>query len=401
MGGRAVKDRVRVGLIGAGFVGEIHARSYLRSRDLGVEVVAVAAVPKAQAEELAKKLGAEMATDDYREVLARKDIDLVDICVPNNLHAKFAIEAAEAGKHIACEKPLTGYFGEPGQEGSVAATPKRRMLEVAMESADRIVEAAQRNGVMLAYSENWLYSPAVQKALRLMLAAGGTIMEMRAQEAHSGSHATYAKVWKYAGGGALVRLGPHPIGVAMYLKAQEGIARSGKPITVKSVMAEVGDLTKIESFQKENKKWLVNDWQDVDNWASLIMTFTDGSRALISASDVVLGGMEDNLEINMSNARVNCNFTRSNVVEAYAPDPSIFANEYITEKLETKGGWSYPSIDEEWLLGYPQEGRDFVESVLYGREPVSSGKLGRDVVEVLYAAYVSAEEGRRVDFPTR
>jgi predicted dehydrogenase len=394
-----LRDPVRVGLIGAGFVGEIHARSYLRNRDLGVEITAVAAVPKDQAGVLARKVGADLCTDDYREILDCKEIDLVDICVPNHLHKKFAIEAAQAGKHVVCEKPLTGYFGEPGRESSAGASPKRRMLEEAVKSADEMVEAARHNGVMLGYAENWLYSPAVQKAKNLAVASGGTIMEMRAQEAHSGSHATYAKTWQYAGGGSVVRLGCHPIGVSMYMKAEEGLARDGKPITVQSVTAEVGNLAAVESFRREEKKWLVDDWQDVENWAAIILTFSDGTRAIISASDVVLGGMEDNLEMCLSNARILCNLTRSNACQAFAPDPAIFAREYIAEKLETKAGWSFPSIDEEYLLGYPQEARDFIEAVRFDRQPLITGKLGRDVVEILYCAYLSAEEGRRVELP--
>jgi predicted dehydrogenase len=66
------------------------------------------------------------------------------------------------------------------------------------------------------------------------------------------------------------------------------------------------------------------------------------------------------------------------------------------EKLETNAGWSNPSIDEDWLLGYHHELRDFVEAVQDDREPLATGQLGRDVVEVIYAAYLSAEEGKSV-----
>jgi predicted dehydrogenase len=85
------------------------------------------------------------------------------------------------------------------------------------------------------------------------------------------------------------------------------------------------------------------------------------------------------------------------MVMAYAPNAEVFADEYIMEKVGTKAGWSYPSVDEEWLLGYPQEIRDFVEAVAYDRDPLADAALGRDVVEVIYSAYVSAEEGRRID----
>lgn len=389
-------QRVRVGLIGAGFVGHIHARAYRRITDLDVDIAAVAAVPLAQAEELAREYGIRDVYDDYRRILDRDDINLVDLSVPNHLHEPFAVEAAQAGKHIICEKPLTGYFGGPGAAEPVGATPKHLMLKEALASADRMIAAAERYGVKLMYAENWLYCPAVQKALRLARASGGTILEIRAQECHSGSHASYAKAWKFAGGGSLVRLAPHPIGCALYFKREEGLRREGKPIEVVSVTAEAGDLSKIPSFQAEPHKWLVADWQDVENWCTLILTFTDGSRALIQASDIVLGGMEDTLQIMLSNARIDCNMTHSGMVMAFAPTEEVFADEYIMEKLSTKAGWSYPSVDEEWLLGYPQEIRDFVEAVAFDREPLADAHLGREVVKVIYAAYQSAEEGRRI-----
>jgi predicted dehydrogenase len=75
----------------------------------------------------------------------------------------------------------------------------------------------------------------------------------------------------------------------------------------------------------------------------------------------------------------------------------VFGDEYIMEKLSTKAGWSYPSFDEDYMLGYPQEMRDVAESVAYGRPARSTGALGLEVVRVVYAAYRSAEEGRRIE----
>ncbi len=390
-------EKVRVGMIGAGFVGNIHARAYKRITDLDVDIAAVAAVPLAQAQELGTRYDVADVYDDYRRILDRKDINLIDLCVPNHLHERFTIEAAHAGKHIICEKPFTGYFGGPGAATPVGATRKDVMLTEALKSTDRMIAAAQQCHVKLMYAENWLYCPAVQKALHLAAASKGTILEIRAEESHSGSHATYAKTWEQAGGGALVRLAPHPIGTAIYLKEQEGLRRDGKPIRVASVTAEAGDLSKMPSFQAEKSGWLVGDWEDVENWCTVIMTFADGARALIQASDIVLGGMRDILQVMLSNAHIDCDMGHSGMVKAYAPTDSIFGDEYIMEKISTKAGWSYPSIDEEWLLGYPQEIRDFVESVAFDRTPLSGAELGRQVVEVMYAAYLSAEEGRRVN----
>ncbi len=106
--------------------------------------------------------------------------------------------------------------------------------------------------------------------------------------------------------------------------------------------------------------------------------------------------MRDNLDIIMSNGRVACDMTHSGMIRAYAPDPAIFGEEYIQEKLETTAGWSYPSVGEEWMLGYPQELRDFAEAILDDRPALSEASLARDVVRVIYAAYLSAATGQRV-----
>jgi predicted dehydrogenase len=270
------------------------------------------------------------------------------------------------------------------------------MLAEAVRSAEAMVAAAEQHGVWLMYAENWLYSPPVRRVMRLAQASKGTILEIRAQECHSGSHASYAKEWRTAGGGALVRVGPHPLGTALYLKQQEGLLRDARPIRCQSVVAEVADLTRSKSFQAEPRKYLVEGWRDVENWATVILTFEDDTHAIISASDTVLGGMVDTLEVFTSNARIACDMSHSTMIRAYAPDPAIFADEYLAEKLETKAGWSFPSFDEEWLLGYPQELRDFAEAVIERRAPIADGRLGLEVVRVTYAAYQSAAEGRRV-----
>lgn len=84
-------------------------------------------------------------------------------------------------------------------------------------------------------------------------------MEIRAEQGHSGSQAKYSRRWKTSGGGALMRLGSHPLGSALHLKHYEGMLKYGRPIRPKSVTAEVGHHTKIESFMKEKKKYVVSE----------------------------------------------------------------------------------------------------------------------------------------------
>jgi predicted dehydrogenase len=171
----------------------------------------------------------------------------------------------------------------------------------------------------------------------------------------------------------------------------------GKPIRPKSVTAEVKQHTKIESFLKEKKKYIVSAWEDVEDWGVIVINFEDNSTATVFSSDGVLGGVRNTLTVYLSNAVVNVNMNPHNVLEVYAPEPHIFGDEYIAERLETKAGWNFPSPNENWVRGYPQELENFVDDVLFDREPISGIDLARDVVEVIYAAYASAEKGTRIE----
>ena len=386
-----------VGLVGAGFVADIHARAYTEIPGLEARVVAVAAASTSSAAAFASRHGVPDAYDDYRQILRRDDVRVVDICAPNHLHETIAVAAARAGKDVICEKPLTGYFGDAGAADPVGMTDRSLMLADALRSADRMIGAARDAGVKLMYAENWVYCPAIQRTAELVEAGGGTVLDIRAEESHSGSHAAYSKTWAEAGGGSLVRLAAHPIGAALYIKRREGMRRAGTPIRARSVTAEVGYLNRMPSFQAERRHWVVDDWQDVENWGTAIIAFEDGSRAVIHATDVSLGGIETPFEVLMSNGRIRCDMSHSGLMRAFAPDPMVWGDTYLMEKVDHKGGWSHPSVGEHWMLGYVQELRDFLEAVAHNRQPLSTAELGREVVQVIYAAYQSAQEGRRID----
>lgn len=396
MAGRAEAE-VGVGLIGAGFAAAQHARAYRGVRGVRVNLVAVASRDVDRAEAFARKHGFGRACGDYRQVLAHPDVDLVDVCVPNSLHRRVVVEATTAGKDVICEKPLTAFCGEELDDLVGMTTPRQEMLRVALDNAREMRQAAERAGVRLMYAENWVYAPPIQKALNLACAGGGAILDIRAEESHSGSHSPFSKRWKYAGGGALIRLGSHPIGAALYLKRAEAAFHERPAPHPVSVTAEVGQLTQSAAFRRRADPYLVQDWQDVEDWSVSVVTFNDGTKATILATDVSLGGIQNRVDVYMSNARIACNINPNSTVLAYAPDAATFESEYIAEKISTKAGWSFATPDEEWMQGYPQEIQNFVECAAFNMAPLSDAGLGEDVVRVIYSAYVAAERGARVE----
>jgi predicted dehydrogenase len=388
--------KINIGVVGSAFSAGLHIRSYGKLNQSKFQVLGVASAKVENARLFAEKNALQKVYSDYEEMLRDPEIDVVDLCTPNNLHCDMIVAAAEAGKNIICEKPLTGAFGSGLGMELVGLAPKRILLKEAIENVDRCVAAVRRNGVVLGYAENYVYSPPLVKMKRLLSRSGGTIFDIRADESHSGSHAEYARTWSKAGGGSLIRLGSHPIGAVLHIKQWEGSMKFGKPIRPRSVVAEVGCNTKMASFMREEEKFIKHGWVDVEDWSCAIITFDDESRATVFASDCTLGGVRNRLEVYSSNAVINVNINPSDTLEVYAPREGIFGDEYIQEKLETNAGWNFPSPDEEWVRGYDGELMDFVDCFREGRTPVSDLALAEDTTRVIYSAYVSADEGRRV-----
>jgi predicted dehydrogenase len=391
---------VCVGIVGAGFAARFHAHCYRRVAGVEVTLHAVAAGHPEHARRFAEEHGVTRACTTVDEMLADPDVDLIDLCAPNNLHARLVEAAALAGKHVAVEKPLTGYFGEdwPDPEARLGdVVPREHMRRGALASADRAIAACRTAGVRLLYAENWVYAPGIQKIRRLMARAGGTILRIEGEESHSGSHAAYYRRWRTAGGGTLLGKGCHPLGAALYLKRDEGIRRSGVPIRPRSVVAETARLTRTAGFIADAPRHVKSGYEDIEDWACILVTFDDGTVAQITAGDTTLGGIRNYLTAFATNAVATARINPNDAVVAYAPEATTFGDEYITEKIETKAGWTFPSPDEDFITGYPQELQDFVECVAEGREPLSGADLARDVVAVVFAGYQAAAEGRRVE----
>ena len=386
-----------IGMIGSRFAASFHLENYRRVPGFDLRVKGVASRNQESAVAFAKKHGLEYVYGSADELLADPEIDLVDLCVPNYLHHPLTLEAAAAGKNIICEKPLTGYFGQGDETLVGKETPRRRMFEDALRSADEMVDAVARHGVTFCYAENWIYAPSVQKAKEVMAQSENTILRIVAEESHSGTHSEYAKEWRHCGGGSLFNKGCHPVAGALYLKYDEGRRKYGRPIKPRSVVAEVANLTEMESFAGEEEKWIQTGWKDCEDWGTMILTFEDDSVAQLTAADITLGGIQNLMTIYSSKAVVQCNINPNTGMLTYAPDDRVLGDAYIREKVETRAGWQLTNPDEDWMNGFPHELQDFCAAIACRRQPESTVELARDIVAVCYGAYVAAETGERFD----
>jgi predicted dehydrogenase len=377
---------IRVGIVGARFAARFHWEGYRHVCGVPVQVVGVTSRSPESREAFAREHGVK-AFASFEELCAASDV--VDLCTPGSTHEPLTVQALRQGKHVIIEKPFTGYYG-PGGEGFQGNTfSKEIMLREAMASCARILAAAREAGKRLCYAENWVYAPAIEKEREILSKSGGQILWLIGDESHSGSHSPYYGIWKFSGGGSLVGKGCHPLTAALHLKRAEGEARDHKPIRPTTVSARTHEITRLKTFRDAG--FLRTNYQDIEDYGQMHITFEDGTIADIFSSELVLGGVHNWLEVFANNHRTRCNLNPINALETYNPKEEFLKDVYIAEKLGTKQGWSFPAPDEDWQHGYQREFQDFMESIAADREPLSGGELAGDTIAVLYSAYLSAE----------
>ncbi|HXD97435.1 MAG TPA: Gfo/Idh/MocA family oxidoreductase [Candidatus Acidoferrum sp.] len=387
---------LRIGVVGSRFAAHLHLAAYRHAYGVDARLTGVTSPTAERREAFARETG----TTPYASLAAMlPHVDVVDVCAPPAHHEPVALEAIEAGKHVFVEKPFTGAFGPPGA-GAFAGNraSKEALLEDALASAGRIVGAARRRGVVLAYAENWIYAPAIQKEREIIEKTDAQILWMLGGESHSGSHSPVYGIWRHAGGGSLVGKGCHPLSACLYLKQVEGRARRRRPIRPATVSCRVHEITRLPGFQ--DRGFLRTDYEDIEDYGQLHVTFDDGTVADVYATELVLGGVHNWLEVFANNHRTMCRLNPVNLLDTYNPAAAQFRDVYVVEKIGTKEGWSHPAADEEWQQGFYGEIQDFLECCASGRTPQSGATIAHDTVATLYAGYVSAErQGQEVAVP--
>ena len=387
-------DKLKIGLIGTGFAGDFHVRTLRRVYGTEVEIAGVTSLRAASREAFGAKWGIPVF-DSPAAMLDR--IDVLDVCSPPYAHEEQIVAAAEAGKHIICEKPLTGAFGPPDASAFYGdRAPKEPMLREVIERLKRIKRAVEERGVVFGYAENFVYAPGIQKEREVIEKTKCQILRMTGEESHNGSASPVYGIWSKAGGGSLIGKGCHPLGGILYLKRVEGLARDGRPIRPASVSARVHELTRLPNY--DDLQLIRTDYRDIEDYGFMHVTFEDGTVADVLTSEVVLGGIYDYVEVFANNHRSRSRLSPAGLMDLYNPRGEAFKDIYLTEKVSTQEGWSFAAPDEFFTMGYQGEIQDFVTAAAGGPAPQSDLELALDTTAAIYAAYVSAEKrGAEID----
>lgn len=386
---------LKAGLVGSGFSARFHYESLMRVHGVNVSVGGVYSPTKEKRAAYAAERGIPERSS-LGELI--DSCDVVHVCSPPKTHEEIAVAALAAGRSVIIEKPFTGYFGDGGSDFDGRRFPREEGLAGAMDSVRRIRAAEAKSNGMVLYAENWVYSPVVQKEREIIEKTEAQILWMHGEEAHSGSHSKYYGVWSHSGGGSVMGKGVHPLATTLYFKRVEGRRRLGRPIRPASVSCQVHRITGTAEYV--DRGFLRTDYTDVEDFGHVHVVFEDGTFADVFASELVLGGVHNWIEVLANNHRGICNINPNTSMQTFNPQGSQFDDIYVVEKIGTKEGWASTSPDEDWFNGYQHEMDAFYRNVAEGSTPEADSELAGDTIAVVYAGYLSAERGgAAVDVP--
>jgi predicted dehydrogenase len=389
------KKVLRAGMVGSGFAAKFHFDAVQRVYNTTVEVVGVYSNTKTKAELFAEQRN--LKSFDTLEALIDR-CDVVHVCTPPITHEPIVIAALKKNKHVIVEKPLTGYFGDGTEDFNGDTFPRQEGLIHTLKSLKKMLDAEKKSEGKIMYAENWIYAPAIQKERELLEKTKAQILWIHGEQSHSGSHSLAYGQWKLSGGGSMIGKGCHPLSVAIYFKHVEGRVRNGNPIRPKTITARAHIITRMPGYKNEG--YLQTTYKDIEDFALMHIEFEDGTIASLFASELILGGVNNWIEINTTNHRTKCQMSHSDSMKTYTPNEKHFKEVYVVEKIETKQGWSFISPDEGWFHGYQHEMNAFYRSAAYGDPVESNSSLAADVIATIYAGYVSSEKkGEAVEIP--
>ena len=344
--------KYRVAVIGAGAIGHNHIQGFQQSPY--AKVVAVAEKNASRGEEAAKKFGVPDVYEDYHQILYRKDIEVVSIALPNYLHARVAIQALRAGKHVLLDKPMA----------------------TNAQDAARIITTAQRARKIFMVGQNLRFSPEAQ-LLKAAIEAGtlGKIYHTRAYWLRQrgvpriGSWFTQKK---FAGGGACYDIGVHLLDLALHLmgefKIQSVVGCTTGYLGSRGIGE--GDWGKSEIDPKKIF--------DVDDCARAFLRLKSGASLYLEVAWAALTEVNDTRGIDLFGDKGGAHWKSAKIFR------SVKGKVSIKQLKSTK-------------LRYPTERMvHFMECVALGKKPLIKPEQSLQIQRVLDAIYQSSRIGREV-----
>ncbi|MBC8109023.1 MAG: Gfo/Idh/MocA family oxidoreductase [Anaerolineae bacterium] len=388
------QQTINVCLIGQKFMGRTHSNAFSQvGKFFDVPILPVmrtiAGRNKAELEEFRTRWGWQHATTDWRKAVTDPEIGLVDIGTPNHLHKEMSIAALEAGKHVACEKPLAGTLSDA-----------REMRDAAKK--------AKKSKTFVWY--NYRRVPAVALAYQLVKEGKlGRIFHIRAFYLQDWGGPGVPLLWrfqkKFAGSGAHGDLSAHIIDMARFITGDEiteVVGSIAETFIKERAIVEDGPKGGIAGGTAGGKKM---GKSDVDDAVLFLARFKAGAVASFEASRLATGNQNKNgLEINGEKGSIKFNFEDMNYLEYY--DATAPRKVQGWTKIMVTHGGDHPYVGNWWpdahIIGYEHgfinQTADMLNA-LSGKPPVVPLPDFEDAYktqQVLEAAIVSANEQRAV-----
>ncbi|MEO3800817.1 Gfo/Idh/MocA family oxidoreductase [Nonomuraea sp. B1E8] len=374
------RTTIGVGMVGYAFMGRVHSQAWRSvgaffDLPLAPRMAVLAGRSKERTEAAAAQLGWDAVETDWRELVKRDDVQIVDICTPGDSHAEIAVAALEAGKHVLCEKPLANTVAEAEtMVRAAAAAPGKNMVAFnyrrvpAVALARRYVEEGRLGEirhVRAQYLQDWIVDPEFPLVWRLQK--------------------------DKAGAGALGDIGSHIVDAAQFITGQNVVGVSALTETFikeRPLAAESAGLGATGTS--------ATGQVTVDDAALFIGRLSGGAVASFEATRFATGRKNAmRIEINGSLGSLAFDFEAMNELW-FSAGGGGFERILVTEPDHPYvGAWWPPGHGLGYEHTFTHEVKDFLEAIATGADPTPSFADGLRVQRVLAAVEQSAAEGSR------
>jgi UDP-N-acetyl-2-amino-2-deoxyglucuronate dehydrogenase len=335
------------GIVGCGVISALHAEAIAAVP--GARLVAATDVLPGRAAAFAQARGCA-AEPGLDELLARTDIDVVSVCVPSGLHAEIGIQAAKAGKHLVVEKPV----------------------DVSLEGADRLIEAADGAGVRMTVISQHRFDPGLAELRQLLdrQVLGRLVLGEASTKWYRGQAYYDSAEWRgtYAfDGGALMNQGIHYVDLLRW------------------TMGPVAEVTALCATQAHT--------MEAEDTALAVLKFRSGAVGTIVTSTAVIPGFAQRLEISGTGGTVviEDGMIVHRTFAADMPDIDMRGTRALRAAAESSAGPAPAGA-----ASHSAQIADLLTAIDAGRQPAVTGESGRAALEIVCAIYQSAREGRTI-----